>query len=95
MNRIVREHYPVSKLPEDLQKEFPGQDEVMLTIEVPVPSKKDRDGPDPPFGWGGFSRYRHLAKARYSSSEQVVAQIRALRDEWDERDLALNKLRDP
>ncbi len=40
MNRIVREHYPVSNLPEDLQKEFPGQDEVTLVLEAPVSSEQ-------------------------------------------------------
>ena len=86
MNRIVREHYPVSKLPEELQKEFPGQDEVTLTIEARTPLKENREGPEPPYGWGGFSRYRHLAKNNFQSTEEVVAHVRALRDEWDERD---------
>lgn len=94
MNRIVREHYPVSKLPEELQKEFPGHDEVTLTIEARTPSQDDRTGPEPPYGWGGFSRYRHLAKPRYNSTEEVVAHVRALRDEWDERDRALNRSRE-
>jgi hypothetical protein len=34
MNKIVREHYPVSKLPEDLRSEFNGTDTVRVTIQA-------------------------------------------------------------
>jgi len=33
MNKITREHYPVSKLPEDLKKEFAGFETVTLVGE--------------------------------------------------------------
>ena len=90
MNTIVRERYPVSKLPEDLQKEFPGQDEVTLTVETTLPPRDDREGPEPPYGWGHFSRFRHLAKPRYKSMDEIVAHVRTIRDEWHERDRLIN-----
>lgn len=92
MNRIVREHYPVSKLPEDLREQFAGQDEVTITVESKAETLRDR--PEPPFGSGGFSRYRHLAQPHFQSTEEVVAHVNALRDEWDERDRELNALRE-
>ena len=85
MNRIVREHYPVSKLPEDLRKEFPGQEEVTLTVEAVERSAMDQR-PEPPFGRGHFSRFRHLARDNFHGMDEIVAHVRALRDEWDERD---------
>ena len=41
-NTIVLEHYPVAKLPADLQKEIGDADEVKLTIETPVPHRPRR-----------------------------------------------------
>ncbi len=90
MNRIVREHYPVSKLPEDIRKEFPDQEEVTLTVEAGASPTEDRSGTPPPHGWGHFSRFRHLARTNLKSTDEIVADVRALRDEWDERDRLIN-----
>ena len=35
MNKITREHYPVSKLPAELQKEFAGFETVTLVSDTP------------------------------------------------------------
>ena len=84
MNRIVRENYPVSKLPEDLQRKFPGQVEVTVTVEAQVSLEADALGSL--YQGGHFSRFRHLARANFNNMDEVVAHLRALRDEWDERD---------
>lgn len=38
MNRIVREHYPVSRLPEDIRRDLEGTTSVTLTVEVDPPA---------------------------------------------------------
>ena len=84
MNRLVREHYPVSKLPEDLREGLEGCEDVTVTVEVkvtaPAPGEGDRGFVSEP---GPFSRYRYLAKPRFTSIEEVDAHVRALRDDWD------------
>jgi hypothetical protein len=40
---------------------------------------------EPPSDAGHFSRWKHLRRAHFTSSEEIVAHIRALRDEWDRR----------
>ena len=84
MNRLVREHYPVSKLPEDLREGLSGPEDVTVTVEVkastPAP---DRNGNQDS---GPISRYRHLARPRFTSGEEIDDHVRALRDEWDRLD---------
>lgn len=93
MNRIVREHYPVSNLPEDLQKEFPGQDEVTLVLEAPVSSEQAREDAlalaeirKTGIRGGDFSRFKHLRRSNFRSSDEVEAHVNALRDEWAHRE---------
>ena len=48
MNRIVREHYPVSQLPEDLQQQLQGQQSVTVTLawgDDPEPGKSEQVKP--------------------------------------------------
>lgn len=91
MNKIVRERYPVSQLPEDIRKEFEGTATVRLIIE------------ETPAITGVVAleafeaRYeKHLAtlaskgqidfdKHRGKTSiAEAVARVRELRDEWDD-----------
>lgn len=88
MNRIVREHYPVEKLPEDLRDGLPIGATVTVTVEGEAPPRSSFDArldeilrdarPIPP----------SEARARLGRSEvsaaAAVARIRALRDEWDD-----------
>ena len=71
MNKIVMEHYPVEKLPEDLRARFFGQATVRLTVENERPSPLTREDIlaflDKPIG----------------EPVNTVEGIRALRDEWD------------
>lgn len=85
MNKIVREHYPVEKLPEDLRAELGLARMVTVTIEAEQPARDVE-----------FERQRSevisaLRQARASIKEgsnavsDSVARVRALRDEWDDR----------
>ncbi len=85
MNKIVREHYPVEKLPEDLRVLVPGADQV--TIEVTV-EDEDVDLPTPLSTQDAVALMRQMqleaARAgRSVTAEEAVRRIRELRDEWD------------
>jgi hypothetical protein len=81
MNRIVREHYPVSKLPEDLREAFAGQDEVTVTIEEVVGRPLD-SGKARPEHIKSLDELFAMAQPIFSSLEEVTAHVRSLRDEW-------------
>ncbi len=76
MNKITREHYPASKLPEDLREGVDPQSKV--TVTVTVEGAQD-----------SATRKRALtdllAEARRAPpiGDDPVARIRELRDEWD------------
>jgi hypothetical protein len=76
MNKIVRERYPVSALPDDLRSGLLGHDYVRVTIEGesahPNHAKVLAD---------------LIARARQDApiNDDPVERIRKLRDEWDER----------
>ena len=91
MNKIVREHYPVSKLPEELKKEFEGVATVRLVVEE-IPALT---------GEAALEAFeaKYQAHAASLASEgsidfslhrgkttipEAVARIRELRDEWDD-----------
>jgi hypothetical protein len=83
MNKIVVEHYPVSRLPEDLREGLLGSGTVRVTLEDTKAVVSPPRGP---------SRDEFLAQLRDEkrgkgpadgvSREEAVARIRALRDEW-------------
>lgn len=90
MNRIVRKHYPVSKLPEDLREGFTDGAEVMVTIEVTgmqalselpqgrrTPKSADELRQS-------IRRYKTSPEFR-EATDDPVERIRSLRDEWDDR----------
>lgn len=81
MNKIVRRHFPAAKLPEELRDEIGDGKQVTITIEIeeeldrPNPAEKD---------W--FSRYERLRRSTFHSLEEVNEHVRAMRDEWDDRE---------
>ena len=77
MNRLVREHYPVSQLPEDLREGFEGQTDVRVTIDV---AARPGEPPEPASG-GFFERHKHVRQSNFTSGEDVDAYVRSLRDE--------------
>ena len=79
MNKIVVEHYPVERLPEDLREGFGRGDSVRVTVEA-----------DPPVAMTAAevvaTMKRRLADRDNAGVTvgEAVARIRALRDEWDD-----------
>jgi len=72
MGRVVREHYPVSKLPEDLRDDLDPAATVRVVIEEEVRA-------------GAHSLEELIERARRIPpiGDDPTARIRALRDEWD------------
>lgn len=77
MNKIVRQHYPVSQLPADLRAQFAEDTSVTITIEEEIRKPLTRE-----------QLLEMFEKARKNSPgttlEEAVARVRALRDEWDD-----------
>jgi hypothetical protein len=85
MNKIVREHYPVDRLPEDLRRLVPNASEVLLeiTVATELPGKAAR----PMTGAETAAMIRELHRDRPSGArtmEDIVREVRELRDEWDD-----------
>jgi hypothetical protein len=73
MNRLVREHYPVERLPEDLRPNNDPNARVTVTIEEET--RPDRVMTlDEIFSQKGFRR---------RTKEEIDADIRRQRDEWE------------
>ena len=98
MNKIVREHYPASKLPEDLRRGLSPDATVKIVIEeegeatpspIEVISLSDlafRE-PGPPLSVEEMLESIRVLKATrppLSDPDEPVRRIRALRDEWDD-----------
>jgi fructose-specific phosphotransferase system component IIB len=94
MNKIVRRHYPVERLPDDLKQELPGALEVTVTIEVPgsdpvgepMTSEEIFASRKPLVATGSENGLTRFA-GRFPDDvtpHEAVARIRALRDEWDD-----------
>jgi hypothetical protein len=79
MNRIVRQHYPVERLPEDLREGIPAGEQVTVVVEVEGDESKGSTA-------NLFSRYKHLRRNHFHTADDVQAHIAALRDEWSVRD---------
>lgn len=77
MNRVIREHYPIERLPEDLRKDLPACGNVSVEIVVEDPAGETRVGP------GQFSRFKDHRRRGFASTEDIDAHLSALRDEWD------------
>lgn len=74
MNRIVRENYPASKLPEELRPSSDPDARTRVTIEQ-QPSPPTREA---------LVAMLEAAQRLPASADDAVGRIRALRDEWDE-----------
>jgi hypothetical protein len=75
MNKIIREHYPVSSLPKDLREGLNPNDNVRVIIEEsdPRPELKKKDLLD----------LMEQARTAKPLDDDPVGRIRKLRDEWD------------
>ena len=80
MNRIVREHYPVAALPEDLRVGFAPDAIVRIVVE---PEAAEINRPDKVMT---LEEMFSFANAHFPkrSMEEIVADMRRQRDEWDD-----------
>ena len=99
MNKITREHYPVSKLPEELQKEFAGFETVTLVGDGETADPDQKSGRNSmqdhydemmatikPMTWQELYADMQANPKKYNRGvtiEEAVARVRELRDEWD------------
>jgi hypothetical protein len=92
VNKIVREHYPVSKLPKELRKEFEGIETVRLVVEEEQPrltgaaaitalEAKYRKHWAEIAASGPIDYTRHRGE---TTIEEAVARIREIRDGDDD-----------
>ena len=80
MNKIVREHYPASKLPDDLRGVVPAGGSVRVTVESQnTPPKKPLRQI-----MAEVDAARKSGEWKTTTVEEGVARIRELRDEWDD-----------
>jgi hypothetical protein len=78
MNKIVRTHYPVEKLPDDLRVGLPASGTVTVTVLGDDASVDTQER---------SILIEAMKSARYqptSVEDNPVKRIRELRDEWDE-----------
>lgn len=78
MNKIVRQHYPASRLPEELRPGLASDASVTVTVE----EEKTRSRLEPEELLALIREAQ--AHSSGTSMEEAVARIRALRDEWDD-----------
>lgn len=69
--KIVTEHYPAAKLPEELRRGLAGGEWVRVTVET---------GGEP--AGRPLTSFLGSGKGSYPSPEDAVQAIRSLRDEW-------------
>ncbi|MDB5522598.1 MAG: hypothetical protein JWM58_361 [Rhizobium sp.] len=93
MNKVVREHYPVANLPEDLQREFEGAKTVRIVAEEAEGTEVagdfwslplDQIKPRSPEQFKLDLRRIRNSGLPSVSPEEAVKRIRELRDEWDD-----------
>ncbi len=77
MNKIVREHYPVEKLPEDLQAELGLARTVTLVIEAEDGPSRDAERK------AAIAELLEHRRQLAPSANDSVERVRKLRDEWD------------
>jgi hypothetical protein len=74
MNRIVKAHYPVSSLPEDLREGLDPSGEVTVIVEEIDRPKKTMS----------IDEIFAARRPPFRTAEEIDKQIRDLRDEWDD-----------
>lgn len=100
MNKIVMEHYPVEKLPEDLRVGLPDTGSARVTVEVTTEKPEEENSLRVFFGLpkedAVIDVQANLRKllddmrdnpAAYQGNttlEEAVQRIRELRDEWED-----------
>jgi len=75
MNKVIRKHYPASKLPDDLREGIDPDSTVIVTVEEELKRPEHVMTLDEIFA---------LRRPPFRSAEEITASIRQLRDEWDD-----------
>jgi hypothetical protein len=75
MNRIIREHYPASKLPEDLRAGVDPSSTVTVTIV------EEEKRPERAMTLGEIFALR---RPPFRTAEEIDEDLRRQRDEWDD-----------
>jgi hypothetical protein len=75
MNKIVKEHYPAAKLPEDLREGLDLEKTVKVTVTVEDEMPETALSLDEIFA---------LRRPPFRSLEEINDELRRQRDEWDE-----------
>jgi hypothetical protein len=75
MNKIVKEHYPAAKLPEDLREGLEPQQMVTVTVMVEDGIPETALSLDEIFA---------LRRPPFRSIEEIDEELRRQRDAWDE-----------
>ncbi len=75
MNRIVREHYPASKLPEDLRGNLNPASTVTVTVV------EDEKAPDRVMT---LEEIFALRQPPFRTAQEIDRDLRRQRDEWDD-----------
>ena len=74
MNRIVRDHYPAAKLPDDLREGIDPSAEVIVTVEqIERPERVL-----------SLEEIWALRRPPFRSAEEIDRMIREQRDAWDD-----------
>lgn len=89
MNKIVLEHYPASKLPEDMRQGLSADAVVKIVIEEERTASPFASGKSvaEPRNLADLLDERTRHPGKYSgnvTTDEAVARIRELRDEWDD-----------
>ena len=74
MNRIVKEHYPASRLPEDLRAGMDPESTVTITVV-------EEDVPAQPIG---LDQIWALRVPPFRTTQEIDEDLRRQRDEWDD-----------
>ncbi|MBI1868756.1 MAG: hypothetical protein HYS06_10775 [Methylocystis sp.] len=83
MNKIIREHYPASRLPADLRDAIGAAEQVTITIVTEEDATR-HDSASNQQSW--FERHKHIRRNYYQTDAEVIEYVRALRDEWSHRE---------
>lgn len=75
MNKIVREHYPAAKLPEDLRQGLDPSATVTVTVTLAQDQRPEHVL--------SLQEIFSLRKPPYRTKEEIDSEIRRQRDEWD------------
>jgi hypothetical protein len=76
MNKIIREHYPASKLPEDLRQGVDPKSTVTVMVMV--------EGLERPERVKTLDEIFASRRPPFRTVEEIDADIRRQRDEWDD-----------